>query len=155
MREMDAVLLPSRSEGTPVSVIEALGQGLPVIASRVGGVGELLECRWERRAPGVWRTAECPPRGLLLPPGDPDAWARALGELVEGGTIVPGDPDERRHFAQSVFDPARHAYDLVSLYRKGRGQERVQREDPGGTRRQRAARGGAARRSSAQARTEL
>jgi hypothetical protein len=70
----------------------------------------------------VWRTAEGPPRGLLLPSRDPDAWARALGDLVAGVSVVPGDPGERRGFARSVFDPARHAYDLVSLYRGGSGE---------------------------------
>lgn len=155
MRELDALVLPSRSEGTPVSVIEALGQGLPVIASRVGGVGELLGCDWERRAPGVWRTTECPPRGLLLPAQAPDAWARALEDLVEGARIVPGDPDERCRFARSVFDPARHAYDLVSLYRGGSGEQRSYRGGAGAAKLEDGAHERAARRSSAQARTEL
>jgi glycosyltransferase involved in cell wall biosynthesis len=117
MSEFDVLVLPSRSEGTPVSVIEALGRGLPVIASAVGGVPELLGCAWERRGPGRWETRESLPRGLLLPPAAPEAWARALETVVEqpDGSI-PGDPDERRRFARSVFDPARHARDLASLY---------------------------------------
>ena len=122
MSELDALVLPSRSEGTPVSVIEALGRGLPVIASAVGGVPELLGCRWERLGPGRWRTREELPRGLLLPPADAEAWARALESLVEQPESVPGDPEERRRFAREVFDPARHATDLVALY-AGHGAE--------------------------------
>lgn len=119
MRELDALVLPSRSEGTPVSVIEALGQGIPILASRVGGVGEMLERSWERIGPGRWRTSPCEPRGLALPAADVEAWARALQSVVETGARgIPGDPAERRRFAESVFDPARRAFDLATLYRR-------------------------------------
>jgi glycosyltransferase involved in cell wall biosynthesis len=116
MPEFDALVLPSRSEGTPVSLIEALGQGLPTLASAVGGVSELIGDDWERQGPGRWRTRERLPRGMLLPPEDPEAWARALEIVVEEPRNVPGDPDERRRFAHRVFDPAGHARDLVALY---------------------------------------
>ena len=64
---VDAVVLPSRNEGTPVSLIEALAAGRPVVASRVGGV------------PDVVRDRE---NGFLVEPGDAEAAADRLARLA-------------------------------------------------------------------------
>lgn len=65
--EADVVALPSDSEGLPVSLVEALAHGVPAVASDVGGVSELL-------GDGC---------GVLVPPRDVDALARALRTLLE------------------------------------------------------------------------
>ncbi|HVH56446.1 MAG TPA: glycosyltransferase [Vicinamibacterales bacterium] len=62
----DAFVLPSRSEAFPNGVIEAMAAGLPVIASAVGGILDLVE-------PG--RT------GALVPPADAEALASAIRSL--------------------------------------------------------------------------
>src|SRR5262249_30377775 len=63
----DALVLPSGNEGTPVSVIEALAAGTPVVATRVGGV------------PDVVRDGE---DGFLVEPGESEAFAERLAELA-------------------------------------------------------------------------
>ena len=66
-RRVDAVALPSRNEGLPLVLLEAMHAGLPVIATPVGSVPEAVE---------HGKT------GLLVPPEDPGALARALNELA-------------------------------------------------------------------------
>ena len=64
----DAFVLPSRSEAFPNSAIEAMAAGLPVIASAVGGLVDLID---------HGRT------GLLTAPGDRDALASSLRYLID------------------------------------------------------------------------
>jgi glycosyltransferase involved in cell wall biosynthesis len=64
----DLVVLPSLYEGLPLSLLEAMAAGKPVIASRIGGVDELV-------ADGE--------NGLLVPPGDPHALAGAIRGLLD------------------------------------------------------------------------
>lgn len=61
--ETDIFVLPSHSEGVPRSIVEAMACGVPVIATRVGGVAELL-------GDGDF--------GLIVPPRDPPALADAM-----------------------------------------------------------------------------
>jgi glycosyltransferase involved in cell wall biosynthesis len=70
MTACDIFCLPSRREGCPNVVLEALASGRPVVASRVGGVPELV-----REGDGG--------NGILAPPDDPDALARALAQAAD------------------------------------------------------------------------
>jgi glycosyltransferase involved in cell wall biosynthesis len=67
MNAADCLCLPSRSEGLPNVVIEALASGLPVVASDVGACGELLAGE------------EC---ARVVAPGDPAALAGALEGIL-------------------------------------------------------------------------
>jgi glycosyltransferase involved in cell wall biosynthesis len=62
--------LPSLNEGTPNVIVEALASGVPVVASRVGGIPDLI------------RDGE---NGMLVPPADSDALADALQTVLERG----------------------------------------------------------------------
>ncbi|HEV8643047.1 MAG TPA: glycosyltransferase family 4 protein [Methylomirabilota bacterium] len=65
---LDVVVLPSRSEGLPFALLEAMALAKPVVATRVGGNPEVVE---------DGRT------GLLIPPEDPVALARAVLFLLD------------------------------------------------------------------------
>jgi glycosyltransferase involved in cell wall biosynthesis len=67
LRSADIFVSTATSDGTPVSVLEAMSTGLPCIATRVGGVPEWIE-------DGV--------TGLLIPPRDPAALSRAILALA-------------------------------------------------------------------------
>lgn len=71
MRHFDMFVLASPREGRPTSIMEALATGIPVVATRVGAVGELLD---EGRL------------GLLIEPNDPEAIANAVLSLVRDAT---------------------------------------------------------------------
>ena len=62
--EADLFVMPSRAEGLPRALIEAMARGLPAIASTAGGIPELLE------------------REYLVPPDDPVALATAIRALL-------------------------------------------------------------------------
>ena len=67
LAELDIFALPSRAEGFGVAALEAAAMELPVVASGVHGLPDVVE---DGRS------------GLLVPPGDADALAGALGRLV-------------------------------------------------------------------------
>ena len=91
----DVFVLASRSEGHPVSVLEAMAAGLPVVASRVGGVPEQV-------VDGE--------TGLLVDPGDPKPLAAALERLT-------GDPALRRRLGAAGRARAEERFDLEPFRR--------------------------------------
>jgi len=67
MRQCNVLVLPSKTEGLPLVIIEAMSQGLPVVATRVGGIPEIVEDRVS---------------GLLVPPNSPEDLADALWDVL-------------------------------------------------------------------------
>jgi glycosyltransferase involved in cell wall biosynthesis len=69
----DAVCLSSDAEGTPMVALEAMALGKPVVATKVGGVPQVVEDH---------------STGLLVPPHDPDAFAEALLQLASSPELA-------------------------------------------------------------------
>ena len=82
---IDMFVMPSFWEGLPLALVHAMGAGLPVVASAVAGVPEVV------------RHAET---GLLVQPGDVDGLANALARLVD-------DPAERSRLGRAARDYVR------------------------------------------------
>jgi glycosyltransferase involved in cell wall biosynthesis len=95
LADSDVFVLSSRSEGLPVSVLEAMAAGLPVVASRVGGLDELV-------VDGE--------TGILVPSGDHEALAAALAPMVE-------DRELRRRFGVAGRSRAEALFDLAAFRR--------------------------------------
>jgi glycosyltransferase involved in cell wall biosynthesis len=78
MAALDVFALPSRYEGLPIALLEAMSLGIPSVATRVGGVPEVI-------ADGA---------GVLVPPQDPRALADAIVSLLN-------DPGRRREISDA------------------------------------------------------
>jgi glycosyltransferase involved in cell wall biosynthesis len=89
----DALILPSANEGTPVSAIESLAGGRPVVATAVGGVPDVVR-------DGV--------DGFLVEPGDVDAMADRLARLA-------ADADLRRRMGEAGAESVRERYAVERL----------------------------------------
>ncbi len=94
-------ILTSDNEGMPVSLMEAAACGVPVVATDVGGVRELVQ-------EGV--------TGLLAPPGDPPGLAAALGRLLSDGELRRKLGTAARALAEAKFSVARQAHALLALW---------------------------------------
>jgi glycosyltransferase involved in cell wall biosynthesis len=85
---LDLMVLPSFSEGLPNVVLESLAAGVPVVATAVGGTPEIVEH-------GV--------TGCLVPPGNADALARCMIDVLSNGQSrkmgVCGRDHIREHFS--------------------------------------------------------
>ncbi len=113
LRAADVVVFPSLSEGLPVALLEAMAHGRAIVATRVGGMPEVLE---DGRS------------GLVVAPRDAGALAVALAGLA-------ADPARRRELGQAARERALRLADeevggrLDALYtelltRRGRGRRR-------------------------------
>ena len=99
----DVVALPSDSEGSPVALLEAMASRKPIVATRVGGVPEMLDH-------GV--------TGLLVPPRDPDALAAALANLLQCPTLAAALAARARAVVEERFTVSARARTLSAVYHR-------------------------------------
>lgn len=98
---LDVFVLPSMQEGIPIAVLEAMRAGVPVVASAVGGIPEIIVHR---------------KNGILVRPCDVDALASALGEIANDNGIRDRIGAEAKATVSSRFSARRLTAELVSLY---------------------------------------
>lgn len=103
----DAFLLSSVSEGIPVTIIEAMGVGVPVVATSVGGVVELID-------DGV--------TGLTAPSGDAERLAAALVKMRTTPGLAEGISIRARGRAVNQFSEQRMIERYGHVYREMVGQ---------------------------------
>lgn len=92
-RAMDLFVLPSLWEGLPLVLLKAMAAGLPVIATRVSGAAEVI-------TDGV--------DGRLVPPGQPQALAQAVLELLSR-------PELRAAWGQQAQQTIQERYSLAAM----------------------------------------
>lgn len=139
--DLDCLVLTSENEGTPVSIIEALSAGVPVVATAVGGVPDLLRPLGEREYSqpvclsngeklALWRGEEGgevkSPRlaatGLLVPPGDSMAVAMALELIWTEPDLTTECARRGRSWVSETFTIERLVSDIDELYQELLGE---------------------------------
>lgn len=89
MATADCLILPSFAEGVPVTLMEAMASALPVIASRIAGVPELVE-------DGV--------SGYLVPPGDVETLADRMCTVLQDAALRTRMGEAGRAMVREEFD---------------------------------------------------
>jgi glycosyltransferase involved in cell wall biosynthesis len=95
-QSLDLLLLTSHFEGTPLTVLEAMAMGVPVVASRVDGVEEVLEDDRD---------------GILAPPGDRDLFVKGICRVLE-------DQHLRQRLSRAAQEKARRCYSAEAMVRQ-------------------------------------
>lgn len=101
MAAADLFVLPSRWEGCPMVILEAMAAGLPIVATAVGGVPELIRDGQE---------------GLLVPPENPVALAEALQGLLGDSQLAARLGNQARARARQVFSADGAAQKMAAFY---------------------------------------
>lgn len=99
----DVLALPSHSEGSPYVLLEAMAARLPIVATRVGGVPEMVE---------DGRTA------LLVPARDTSALGEGIGRLLADASLARGLAERAAELAATRFAPGTYVRALDALYRE-------------------------------------
>src|SRR5699024_3636417 len=100
MNQADIFVLLSKSEGLPLSIIEAMREGIPVIASDVGGVNEILQHGRQ---------------GFLVKKGDRDFLTKALLTLMSSEELRRkyGNAGRNRFIKEFSFEKM---YDQTEMF---------------------------------------
>lgn len=97
-----AIVVPSRAESMPYVVLEAIAAGIPIIATRVGGIPEIFG----------------PRAGELVPPGDPGALAGAIETLLANPVQAQIDAGNRLDWLRPRFNITTMQQRIDLLYRE-------------------------------------
>jgi glycosyltransferase involved in cell wall biosynthesis len=103
LRQSDVFVLPSYFEALPVGVLEAMACGVPVVATSVGGIPDVIEDRVN---------------GLLVEPGQPDALARAIVTILTDDALRSRLREAARSDVRKRFSTESVIKDLGTLYRE-------------------------------------
>jgi glycosyltransferase involved in cell wall biosynthesis len=98
--------LASRSDNYPLALMDAMLSGLPVVATRVGGIPEAVEA------------SGC---GAVVPPGDPQRLAEAMERLLTDTGAAATAGARGRAYARSHFDVGAVAHTFARLYQEHSG----------------------------------
>ena len=105
--------LTSLNEGTPLSLIEAMAAGIPVISTAVGGVVDLLGGVVEMNADGY----EVRERGITAKSNDDAGFANGLRRLLDDDSLRTWLAHQARQFARATYSKERLIADIIALYR--------------------------------------
>lgn len=99
----DVFALPSHSEGSPNVLLEAMAANVPVVATAVGGVPEMVENNES---------------ALLVPPNDPTSLAASIARLLTDGRLGQRLTTNAATLVDNRFTPENYVRSLVEIYRE-------------------------------------
>lgn len=102
-RESDVLALASFAEGLPVVLMEAMAMQIPCVASSVNGIPEIITDETD---------------GLLMPPGDADALADAIGRLMDDVDLRRVLGEKARLKVLEKFNLQRNTEHLADVFRR-------------------------------------
>jgi L-malate glycosyltransferase len=108
LRGADCFCLPSRHEILPIALLEAMAVGLPIVATRVGGVAELVRDGTD---------------GFITESGDTAALAVALTKLARDPALRSRMAAAAQQHVQSSFTPEACVPGIIECYRKACGAQ--------------------------------
>jgi glycosyltransferase involved in cell wall biosynthesis len=103
LHQSRVLVLPSAQENAPMAIAEAMAIGVPVVATAVGGVPEMVR-------DGV--------TGLLYEPGDIDTLVKHTGRLLRDAQLRRAYGERAWHLARERYTPAAVAAATVGVYRE-------------------------------------
>lgn len=106
--------LTSLNEGTPLSLIEAMAAGIPVISTAVGGVVDLLGNVVETNASGY----EIRERGITAKSNDDAGFANGLRRLLTDDALRTSLAHRAREYARATYSKERLIADIIALYER-------------------------------------
>ena len=102
MRMARALLVPSRCyEGLPMTIVEAMSSGTPILASRIGSLAEII-------VDGV--------NGRLLPVGDVAAWGRAISDALDDEDATSLLGINARRLYEEIYDEESGYRSIIKIY---------------------------------------
>lgn len=101
LNAVDLFTMPSLWEGLPLSLVLAMGAGLPVVTTRVAGIPEVVQHDVS---------------GLLVPPGKSDELAHALARLVEDESLRRSLGEQARAFVRPRFGVETYVDAITGVY---------------------------------------
>lgn len=101
LEQSDIYLLPSYSEGMPMSILEAMGYGLPIIASNVGGIPEIVIDK---------------KNGLLNTPGNSKQFAESISNLILHSDLRFKMGQESIRLIKSKYSLNIHIEKIMNIY---------------------------------------
>jgi glycosyltransferase involved in cell wall biosynthesis len=115
--DLDILALSSSNEGTPVTVIEAMAAGVPVVATDVGGMRELISAGGSKNAELREGTFEVCERGVLVNRDDAAGFARGLKHLIDNPGLAKKMGERGKEYARRCHSKDRLVADMDLLYR--------------------------------------
>lgn len=94
MESSNIFILPSRWEGLPMVILEAMSRGMGIIATKVGGIPEVIENGKE---------------GILISPEDPEILAQTINKLLENEEL-------RKNISQAAYKKVKDKFSIKAYF---------------------------------------